>query len=119
MSWEESEPFPVSVRGVKVPKCRPGWAGGCSRAQNAGRGSQKHCVLPGFLQLGGTTSPSVGTALLLLWAEPNGAGPLPPWHSRALHSHVSRGCRGAGQLLLKGPGTSISAGQRNPVAAVC
>ena len=79
VSWEESEPFPVSVRGLKVPKCRSGWAGGCSRAQNAGRGSQKNCVLPGFLQLGGTTSPSVGTALLLLllWAEPNGAKRIP------------------------------------------
>jgi len=110
VSWEESKLFPVSVTGVKVPKCWPSWAGGCSRAQNAGRG---------FLQPGGPKSPSVGTALVLLWAEPNGARPLPPWHTRALHSHVYHGCCGTGQLLLKGPGTRSSAGQRNPVAAAC
>ena len=67
VSWEESELLPVSVQ-VKVPKCQPSWAGGCSRTRNAGRGSQKQHVLPGFLQPGGPKSPSMGTALLPLWA---------------------------------------------------
>ena len=67
VSWEESELFLVSA-GVKVPKCRPSWAGGCGRAQNAGRGRQEQRVLPGFLQPGGPKSPAEGTALLPLWA---------------------------------------------------
>ena len=103
--------------GAKMPAQLGRWV---QQAQNVGKGSQNHCVLPGFLQPGSQTP--------FPWAQPcscsregqNGARPLPTLAQQSPSLSCVPWVLWHWPALAKGPpGTHNSAGQRNPVAAVC